>query len=112
MEMDLRIRSPQSRNIRLEARFIEPAKHPIEFVAQHNPDERQREFLKFYGFSEDTAEDLGGLDIRQFASRYLELFADKLARPLERQRYKSPNIIGRDGLVRFVASDRVCKLPL
>ena len=90
MKVNFRIAATESRNIRLEARLIEPTEHQIELLAQDESHEGQRKFLKFHGLAQHPAEDLRSFEIRQLASGNFEFFSDEFCWALECKATNAP----------------------
>jgi hypothetical protein len=110
VEVDLWIIAAETRDISLKAGLIEPAEHQIKLFAQNEPDERQGELLEFHWLVQNSAKNLGGLGIRQLASRNLKLPSDEFFGALESKGRKSSNIVGCDRLVGLVRADGVSQL--
>src|SRR5205814_9769691 len=61
----------QSRNVRLETRIVEPAKHLVKLLAKNQADKRQREPLKFDAFAQNATKNIRRLNIGEIAARNL-----------------------------------------
>src|SRR6516165_1998083 len=83
MQMDLRIRSAQGRNVSLVSSFVEPSEHRIKLLAQQDPNDGKRKFLELYRLAQHTAENLRSFRICQLASGNLQLFSYELVWALE-----------------------------
>src|SRR5215472_2565137 len=105
--MNFRIATSEAGDVRLVALLVEPTEHCIELSSQNETDDGQRESPKFYGLAQDPAENLRGFEIRQFAAGDLQLPPHEVLGTLKGQSHKSPDVVGGDGLIRLVTTDRV-----
>jgi hypothetical protein len=86
MQVNLRICPPQARDIRLKTGFIEPTKHRVKFLAQHEPDERQWKLLEPHRLAQDPAEYLCRFQIGEFASGNFQRLPNEVFGTFEGQR--------------------------
>src|SRR5262249_34861774 len=112
LEMNFGVEAPQTGDVGLEARLVEPAKHLVELPAQEEPHEQHRQFPEVHRPAEDTTEDLRRLRISQLATGNLEFESDEVFWALKSQGGKGANVGGGDRLVWLVGADGVHKLPL
>src|SRR5579859_5775450 len=96
----------------MKRRFIKPAKHFVKFLAENQADDGKREFLEFHRFPKYSAEDFRRLNISKIAPRNLQFQSDEILRSLECQGSECADVVHRDGLVRFIASNRIGQLSL
>src|SRR6516165_6954753 len=112
VQMDLRIRSAQTRNIRLVSSFIEPSEHRVKLLPQQQANDGKGNSLELYRLAQYAAENLRSLYVCQLASGNLQRLSNELARALERQGHERSNVIGRNRLVWLVSTDGICQLAL
>jgi len=67
--VDLRIPAAQFRDVRIEARLIEPAEHLVELPAEEQAYPWHGQLLEFHRLAKNASEDLGRFGIGQFAAR-------------------------------------------
>ena len=111
-ETDFGVAPAQAFDVGLEACLIEPAKHLIKLLSQHEANDRKWYSLKFHFLSEHATKDLGRLGIRQLAACDLDLCPDELLRALKRERDEGSDIIDGNRLICFIGSDRIGELSL
>src|SRR6516164_8782330 len=108
--MNLWIAPAKAGNVRLEARFVEPAEHLVELFAHKESNDRHRESAKLYGPAHDPAKHFRGFNVRELAPGDLQLFPDEFRGTLECQGHKGADIVRRDGLIGLIAAKRICQL--
>src|SRR5215831_12926328 len=72
LKLNLGVSPTKLRDVCLKARFIEPAEHLVELLAQEKPNRQHGQLLEFHGFAEDPTKYLRGLRIGQLAPRDLQ----------------------------------------
>src|SRR5438309_891191 len=83
---DLRVVAAKRRNVRLEARFVEPLEHLMELLAQHDPREEERQSAELDWFSHHAAEGRPDRRVGELVAGDLDGLADEYVGLREGQR--------------------------
>src|SRR3974377_2124934 len=109
--MKRRVAHAKARDVCREAGFAKPAEHLVKLWAHKEPNDGHGKSAELDRPAEDTAKHFSGFEIVQFAPRDLQLSPNKFRGAVECQCHKGPDVIGCNGLVRFIAAQRISELP-
>src|SRR2546429_3102729 len=104
---DLRVVAAKRRNVRLEARFVEPLEHLMELLAQHDAREEERQPAELDRSSHHAAKGRRDGGIGELVASDFDRLANESVRLGEGQSGERPDVVGTDELVWLVGADRV-----
>src|SRR2546426_8694635 len=99
---DLRVVAAKRRNVRLEARFVEPLEHLMELLAQHDSREEERQPAALDRSSHHAAEGRRDRRVGELVAGDLDGLADEYVGLREGQRGERADVVGADELVWLV----------